>query len=193
MPLVDVLEGRQVGLLAMASTKDLLHFGEIFESEPAFRPTLLMVPGSGSRGRMEVWRLEEPLRDLGVPVVMSADVGRAPRSQTRRVEQRLLLDAGVPLALVPGPLTKGGDDVGAEFRFRLSELVRHGLREAEVLRAVTLTPAEILGIQERCGSLEVGKDADLLFFRGHPLAPTAQLMEVLVAGERAFAREESTR
>ena len=104
-----------------------------------------------------------------------------------------MLDAGIPLAFVPGPLTRGGDDIGTQFRFSLSELVRHGLREAEVLRAVTLTPAEILGIQGRCGSLEVGKDADILFFRGHPLAPTSRLMEVLVEGESVFAREEAVR
>jgi imidazolonepropionase-like amidohydrolase len=82
---------------------------------------------------------------------------------------------------------------GASFRFQLLELVRHGLRDDEVLRAVTLTPAEILGIQDRCGSLEVGKDADILFFSGDPLTPTSDLLEVVVGGESVYTREEVTR
>jgi imidazolonepropionase-like amidohydrolase len=36
------------------------------------------------------------------------------------------------------------------------------------LRALTLTPAEILGVADRVGSLEPGKDADLALYRGHP-------------------------
>lgn len=70
------------------------------------------------------------------------------------------------------------------------ELVRHGLTPAEVLRAATLTPAEILGIQGRCGSLETGKDADILFFSGDPLSPTSAMVRVLVGGEVVLAEKE---
>jgi imidazolonepropionase-like amidohydrolase len=46
--------------------------------------------------------------------------------------------------------------------------VREGLDEETALRAVTLVPAEILGVSDRVGSLEPGKDADLALYRGHP-------------------------
>jgi imidazolonepropionase-like amidohydrolase len=46
--------------------------------------------------------------------------------------------------------------------------VREGLDEGTALRALTRTPAEILGVIERVGSLEPGKDADLALYRGHP-------------------------
>jgi imidazolonepropionase-like amidohydrolase len=46
--------------------------------------------------------------------------------------------------------------------------IREGLDPDTALRALTLTPAEILGVAERVGSLEPGKDADLALFRGHP-------------------------
>jgi imidazolonepropionase-like amidohydrolase len=46
--------------------------------------------------------------------------------------------------------------------------IREGLDEETALRAITLTPAEILGVAGRLGSLEAGKDADLAFYRGHP-------------------------
>ncbi len=46
--------------------------------------------------------------------------------------------------------------------------VREGLDEPTALRALTLTPADLLGVAGRVGSLEPGKDADLALFRGHP-------------------------
>lgn len=46
--------------------------------------------------------------------------------------------------------------------------VREGLDADTALRALTLTPAEILGVADRVGSLEPGKDADLALYRGHP-------------------------
>jgi imidazolonepropionase-like amidohydrolase len=46
--------------------------------------------------------------------------------------------------------------------------IREGLDPDTALRALTLTPAEILGVADRVGSLEPGKDADLALYRGHP-------------------------
>jgi imidazolonepropionase-like amidohydrolase len=46
--------------------------------------------------------------------------------------------------------------------------VREGLEPETALRALTLTPAEILGVADRVGSLELHKDADLALYRGHP-------------------------
>ncbi len=106
-----------------------------------------------------------------------------PTRVPRRIAQRILLDEGVPIALVPDTPDERGF---ADFFFKLAELVRNGIPEDQVLRAVTLTPAEILGIQARAGSLQAGKDADLLFFTGPPLAPTTALARVLVAGETVY-------
>ncbi len=47
--------------------------------------------------------------------------------------------------------------------------VRAGLDEMEAFKAITINPAEILGIQDRVGSIEVGKDADIVIFDGNPL------------------------
>lgn len=44
-----------------------------------------------------------------------------------------------------------------------------GLDETEALKAITIYPAEIIGIDDRVGSLEVGKDADIVIFDGNPI------------------------
>lgn len=59
----------------------------------------------------------------------------------------------------------------------------YGLTEAQVLRAVTLTPAEILGVDARLGSLTVGKDADVLVLDGPPLSMKSWVERVYVNGE----------
>ena len=46
---------------------------------------------------------------------------------------------------------------------------RSGLDEMEALKAITINPAEIVGISDRVGSLEVGKDADIVIFNGNPI------------------------
>lgn len=60
--------------------------------------------------------------------------------------------------------------------------VREGMDEAEALRAITINPAEILGLDDRLGSLEVGKEADLVVFNGHPLSNFTTCDQVIVAG-----------
>jgi imidazolonepropionase-like amidohydrolase len=62
--------------------------------------------------------------------------------------------------------------------------VREGLGEEAALRAITLTPAEILGVAGRVGSLEPGKDADLALYRGHPFYDVqARCLLTLVQGQ----------
>jgi imidazolonepropionase-like amidohydrolase len=57
-----------------------------------------------------------------------------------------------------------------------------GMPEAEALRAVTLTPAETLGVAERVGSFDAGKDADFAIWSGHPFKIRSRPEQVYVEG-----------
>jgi len=57
-----------------------------------------------------------------------------------------------------------------------------GMPEAEALRAVTLTPAETIGVADRVGSLENGKDADFVIWSGHPFKVRSKVEQVYVEG-----------
>lgn len=67
--------------------------------------------------------------------------------------------------------------------------VREGMPEEEALKAITLSAAEIIGVADRVGSLEVGKDADLVVFSGHPLDYRTVAELVLVNGQVAYQRQ----
>ncbi len=61
-----------------------------------------------------------------------------------------------------------------------------GMSENQALRLVTLNPAMQLQVDHRIGSLEVGKDADLAIFNGHPLSTVSKCVMTLIDGEVYF-------
>ena len=63
-----------------------------------------------------------------------------------------------------------------------------GASEEEALRMITLNAARQLGVQDRVGSIEVGKDADLAIFNGHPFAPASRVEMTLIDGRVFFDR-----
>ena len=65
-----------------------------------------------------------------------------------------------------------------------------GLTEEEALKLITWNPAWQLGIQERVGSIEVGKDADLAIWTGHPLSTMSRVETTFVDGDILFDRQQ---
>ena len=62
--------------------------------------------------------------------------------------------------------------------------VREGLPYEEALRAITISPARICGLDDRVGSIRPGKDADLVLFRDDPLTIAARPVCVIAGGKR---------
>ena len=63
-----------------------------------------------------------------------------------------------------------------------------GLSETQALRTITIDPAWMLGIDQRVGSIEPGKDADLAIFNGHPFSPYARVEKTIIDGQVFFDR-----
>jgi len=97
----------------------------------------------------------------------------------------ILSKKGIRLALG----VSGRDGASSKFIIMAAALaVANGMDKDAALRAITLTPAEILGVADRIGSLEVGKDADIVLLSGHPLDVLSQIETVLIDGEVVFER-----
>jgi imidazolonepropionase-like amidohydrolase len=69
--------------------------------------------------------------------------------------------------------------------------VRGGASERKALAAITIAPAKLLGVDDRIGSVEVGKDADLLILNGPPLDYRTYVETALVNGRVAYRRGEA--
>lgn len=71
-----------------------------------------------------------------------------------------------------------------------AKTVRYGNMSPDVaLQAITLNPARELGLSDRLGSIEIGKQADLAIFSGHPLNAFSRCEQTLIAGEVYFTRD----
>ena len=66
--------------------------------------------------------------------------------------------------------------------------MHQGWEEEEALRAMTLYPAQLFGLDDRIGSIEPGKDADLVFMNGRPFSMTSSVTRVMVDGEVVFEK-----
>src|SRR5262249_1975612 len=99
---------------------------------------------------------------------------------------RLLKDAGVSVCL------KSDDNELMRHLYQeATKLVKYcGFTEEEALQTITLNPARQLGLDKKLGTIEVGKDADLAIFSGHPLNAYSRCEMTIVEGEVYFRRSE---
>ena len=91
-----------------------------------------------------------------------------------------LAAAGADVAFVPARSSSLSSH--ESLRTDVGRLLTDGLERDVALRALTLAPARVLGLDDRIGSLEVGKDANLVFFDGDPLSPTSRVQAVMIGG-----------
>jgi imidazolonepropionase-like amidohydrolase len=135
---------------------------------------------------IECWREPELLKRSGVAVVLPPFTPEGRHADGFVNDSYFLpLDAakelhelGVPFALSG----HGERTVGARLADQAALAQRGGLPFEAALAAVTLVPARLVGAQDRVGSLEVGKDADLVLWSGKPLQPTSRVVGVLLDG-----------
>ena len=134
----------------------------------------------------EAFALAEEIAARNVPVVLRVNVNPHARwiSEGGAVavdSAARLHGAGVRLALATwaDPGTAGPQDAAAL-------AYRYGLPAFAALRAVTIEAASILGVADRIGSIDKGKDADLVAFDGDPLQVTSRVSFVMIDGRVRF-------
>jgi hypothetical protein len=101
-----------------------------------------------------------------------------------------MVEAGARVAFTPN-----GDapDEFNLFRYNVNEVVKGGMKRADALAAMTKNAAEAIGMQERLGTLEVGKDANVLLLSADPFDVQAKVEQVVIEGELAWSREKKGR
>jgi imidazolonepropionase-like amidohydrolase len=66
--------------------------------------------------------------------------------------------------------------------------MHYGVSEEDALKMITLNPAWIIGVEDRVGSLDVGKDADISIWNAYPLSSAALVDKVVIDGDVYFDR-----
>ena len=154
------------------------------------------------RGAYEGWLAADELGRAGVDVILTPRADITPDEHYSRqtgstIENaRILHDAGVTVAVVPRiPVifTWGvtGQDL-MHLNMEAAFAVRGGMSNDDALRTITIDAARILGVDERVGSLEVGKDADLIVTDGDVLHYMTLVHYTVVNGRIAYDKSADT-
>jgi len=131
----------------------------------------------------EAYLVMDEIGAAGVPVILHAGMARAAgdRENLSFTTAAKLIDAGIPVAFQSGyesyvPKTR-------VVLFEAAVTLPHGVAFEDALAAVTIDAARILGIDDRVGSLEVGKDGDVALYAGDPFEYTTQAVGTIIEGE----------
>ncbi|MBL4850149.1 MAG: amidohydrolase family protein [Planctomycetes bacterium] len=136
-------------------------------------------------GGADAWRVATQLHDQDVPVILSP-VQRLPRRAHESVETAYRVAARLQIAKVRFAFSTGGSGFEAanarNLRLHAAQAVGYDLPPEAALRALTLGAAEILGLGDRLGSVEVGKEATLIATDRPLLEDTAQISHAWIRG-----------
>ena len=138
----------------------------------------------------EGYKIADILAAKGIPVTAGPILFSRVKYELKNLTPKnpgLMAKAGVKVAIQT-------DEMSAVKYLSINAALamREGMPEEEALRAITINPAEIIGVADRVGSLEAGKDADLVVFSGHPFDYRTVAELVLVDGQVAYKRDEKT-
>ena len=178
--LVDVLEGRVIVHHHAHRADDLLTVLRL-RDEFGFKVVL--------HHASEAWKVADALAKAGAAcsvIVVDAPGGNIEAMDMSLATGAVLEKAGVPCAFhTDDPVTD------SRLFLRTAALgVRAGMSREKALEALTLAGARMLDLQARIGSLEVGKDADLVVLSGDPLAVRTKVLETWVEGKKVFDRDD---
>ena len=170
--LIPVAEGRTPLLIDVERKADILQVLR-FASEEKIKVIL--------SGVAEGWMVAGEIARAGVPVIVDPQQDLPDSFDTlgSRLDNAARLNAaGVQVALL------GSFDFNnlRQARFNAGTAVANGLPYPAALAAITSVPAKIWGFGDKAGSLEVGRDADVVVWNGDPLETSSWPEAVFVAG-----------
>ena len=191
--LAGLFDGSLTARIEADLPEDILSAIELAEE---FRLRLVIDGGLGAR------RVRKALAAKGVPVVLGPishpldairgdDLAKARSLEDPRLAA-WLRESGVKFAISSRSADNKGSGKPTQGRWLLLEAALAagaGLPEPEALKAVTIHAAEILGVARRVGSLEAGKDGDVVILGGPPLRAGSLVERAFIDGRLVYARE----
>jgi cytosine/adenosine deaminase-related metal-dependent hydrolase len=140
----------------------------------------MILAGSG-----DVWRVAKTLKERNVPVIVMS-VLRTPSREDEPYDTAYALPARLHEAGVRFCISTGGGGFGSanarNLPYHAAMAAAFGLPREEATRALTLYPAEILGVGDELGSIEPGKSASLIVTDGDPLEIRTRVIEAWIDG-----------
>ncbi len=178
-PILEVLQGKRLAHVHAYRQDEMLMMMRLAETYgfrvAAFEHTL------------EGYKIADELRKHGAGAVVWTDWSSFKVEAYDGILQnaRLLVDAGVLTSL-----HSDNTQLSTRMNWEASKTMKTGLSEEDAMNLLTINPAKILRIDNRVGSLEVGKDADFVIWSGHPLSAFSTATQTWIEGKKYFDKED---
>ena len=184
-PLVSLVEGRIPAFIYCSSAMDVRVAIEIAESNGFLHKTTLVLTGDCDRAAS--W-----IAERGLPVILTGSLTRTELNEETDEEDEIFIpevyaDAGVRFAL------RSNNATTQNLAYQAARCVAHGMSREDAFRAISITPAEILGIAKRVGSLAVGMDGNVVLYSGDPFSVDGVVQHVVIEGEAVYDRATDAR
>ncbi|MEO0731613.1 MAG: amidohydrolase family protein [Bacteroidota bacterium] len=132
-------------------------------------------------GVAEGWRVAKEIAESGLPVITGPVINIPTRGSDRYdrayTNAAMMMKTGVTVAIRSNDTENVRD-----LPFHAGFAAAYGMGREEALKAITIVPAQIMGLGEELGSLEVGKTANLFICDGDPLETKTQIEQVFIQG-----------
>lgn len=186
-PFLDLRAGKLHALFSISSAGEYLHLLDALGKEklsfdlriPLSRDSDIFYVEDKKTYDLEV----DGIGDRKCRVVIEPMLTLHPGTMRQRNPAMELMRAGAKVVFVPR------NDALADLKAWLpnvGEIVGAGLDRQAALRALTIEPATLLGVDSRLGSLEKGKDANIVFLSGDPFQPSTRIQAVMLEGRFVF-------
>ncbi len=136
---------------------------------------------------VEAYKIADELKKSGVAAVVWSDWGafKLEAYDATSYNARLLMEAGVVTSL-----HSDDNEISTRMNWEAGKLLRSGVTELDAMNTVTINSAKAIGIDDRIGSLDAGKDADFVIWNGNPLSQFTKAEQTWVDGRRYFSLAE---
>ena len=172
--LAKVLKGEAKALISANTSNDIMSAIRL-QKEFGFKLVL--------EGAAEAYRLIDEIKKSGAEVIVHATMARngGDLVNMTRENAAILAKAGIPISIESGyeayvPKTR-------LILFEAAVATAFSLPVEEALKAITINPARLLGLDKRIGSIEKGKDADLVLYNGEPFEYLTKVCTVIINGQ----------
>lgn len=133
-------------------------------------------------GGTEAYKLKELLKSKNIPVILRPTL-RVPDEEDDPYDRAMTEPAELSAAGIKIAFASFDNSFARRLGQFAGAAVAYGLSHDEALKAVTLYPAQIFGLDKELGTLEVGKTANLIVTTGDPLEVTTQVRYVFIQGQ----------
>ncbi len=171
--MIPVVSGEMPVLIFADKARDIRNAVEFCEKQ-----NLKMILAGGA----EAWKVKDLLRSKGVPVILRPTL-EYPREEDDAYDRLMTQPAELVAAGVKIAFGSFDNSFSRRLGQQAANAVAHGLAYDDALKAVTLYPAQILGLDGELGTLETGKIANLIVTNGDPLELTTEVRYLFIKGQ----------